>query len=162
MAPAEQVLAVVEELDLVEMRDSFTGSRASQGSPPFERRPVRDGDALHTSKAAQETGQSKAEVSHFKQGVVTIADELAIELHDRTTPQIVDAILFLELADGLYDIAEELAEVLRGLSDLRGIFGQVFKNRPEIDQGPPIDIAQVHQEEVFFEVVDERVVALQK
>ena len=52
---------------------------------------------------------------------MTVADQLAVKLHDRTAPQIMDTILVLEGADRLHYISEEFTQVQRGLANFGGV-----------------------------------------
>ena len=58
---------------------------------------------------------------HFKQRIITVADQLAVKFHDRATPEIMDTIFVLEGADRLHYIPEELTQVQRGLANFGGV-----------------------------------------
>ena len=62
----------------------------------------------------------------LEEGVVAIANQFAVKFHDRTAPEVMHAIFLLKLAHGRCDIAEELADVVRGFADLGCILREVF------------------------------------
>ena len=62
----------------------------------------------------------------LEEGVVAIPDQFTVELHDCAAPEVMHAIFLLKLAHGRCDIAEELADVVRGFADLGCILREVF------------------------------------
>ena len=114
-------MSVIEKFELVEVCHSCIWFRGLERFPSLERGPIRNGNTLDGTETAQNSGQSKAEVCHFKQRIITVADKLAVKLHDRTAPEIMDAILVLEGADRLHDIPEEFTQVLRRLANFGGV-----------------------------------------
>ena len=70
------------------------------------------------------------------------------------TPEIVHAVFLFVLADRRYDIAEEFPEMLRHLPDFGCVFREILKHGLEIDQWSPVDVTDIHEQQVLFEIVD--------
>ena len=85
-------------------------------------------------------------VYHFEKSVVTVAEDPIVKLHDRATPEIRLPILFLVMHDIRKNFVEECREVLRRLVCFSRLLGEIFEHRPRVDEGTPVDIAQVRQE----------------
>ena len=81
----------------------------------------------------------------LEEGVVAVADQFTVELHDRAAPEIMHAIFVLKLAYGCCDIAEELTDVVCCFTDLGGIIRKIFLNGPQIDERAPVDVSHVHE-----------------
>ena len=98
----------------------------------------------------------------LEERVVAVAENPGVKFHDRATPHVMDAVLDLELEDLIQDVLKELPELLRALSRFARIFREVIEHAPQVDQCTPINITEVHQQQVFFEIVNEAVVAREK
>ena len=81
----------------------------------------------------------------LEDGVVPVAEETRVELHDGSSPKVGPSVFGHELADGVDHVLHELAEVFRRLADLGSVLGEVLKDRPEVDQWSPVDVPEVEK-----------------
>ena len=153
--------AAVEDLQFVQVCTALVCLRELQSTPAFDGRPIGNGNRVHCAEATQDARQAKAEVRHFEERVVAIAKQTRVEFHDGAAPKVV-AVFGHPLANVVHHVFHELAEVLRGLPHFGGVFREVLEHGPEVDERAPVQVPEVGEKQVRFEVVDELVVALEK
>ena len=95
---------------------------------------------------------------YFEERVIAIANKFAVEFHDRAPPQVMNPIFFFEFTDSGRHISKELTDVLRRFADLGRILREILENRPQVDERAPVHVTHVHEQQVFFEVIEERIV----
>ena len=98
----------------------------------------------------------------FKERVVTIPNDPGIEFEDCSFPQVVDPVLRVPLIDFGNCVSEHQAKMPGALSCLSSVFGEVLQNRPEVQERSPINVAQIGQEQMRFEVVEQRVTSCEE
>ena len=65
----------------------------------------------------------------------------------------------LPLQDVVHDVGEDFGEFFGASASLCVILREVFKDGPEVQQRAPVDVAEILQEEMLLEAVNQRVVA---
>ena len=118
-----QVPAGREGLQRRAVRRPLLRRGALQRSPALDRGPVRHRGTHHVAEARNGPGQPQAEVEHLQQRVVAVAEDAAVELHDRAAPEVVHAVLDLPVHDPLQHVLEDPAEVPAGLPALGRVLG---------------------------------------
>ena len=94
----------------------------------------------------------------FKEGVISAAEDLIVGLHDGATPEVVEAVLTLPIADVDEHVLKDCRKTFRADARFGVIFCEVFQDRPQVEKRSPVDVAQIRDEEVLFEGIDEGVI----
>ena len=56
-----------------------------------------------------------------------------VELHDRATPHVVNAVFDFKLENDVQNFFEHFAQMLGALSTLRGVLREILQHGPEIE-----------------------------
>ena len=78
---------------------------------------------------------------YFEKRVVSVTENARVELHDRSSPEIVQSVLLLVLIDLFEDVLKESTLTFRTLSCFRRVLGQILEYGPEVEQSSPVDVA---------------------
>ena len=85
-------------------------------------------------------------MNNFEEGVVTVAENTIVELHDCSAPKITLPIFFLVSAYIGKNFVEKVCELFSWFPGLGSVLCQIFEDGPDVEQRSPVDVAEICQE----------------
>ena len=82
-------------------------------------------------------------MNNFEEGVVTVAENTNIELHDCSAPKLTLPIFFLVSAYIGKNFVEKVCELFSWFPGLGSVLCQMFEDGPDVEQRSPVDVPQI-------------------
>ena len=129
LGPCEAA-TIVEDVRFVRQEDVVVVRMCPQGLTAFQSMTRRQACVVDVTETGNEGGQAQAVMHDFKERVVPIPNHFAVEFHNRTTPEIMNTIFFLEVSHRGGNVSEKLSNMSRSFSYFGSVLREILEYRP--------------------------------